>query len=63
MEPKRLGFIRVSKELLREALQLPADADIQQAKWIWERDTLLVKFASEQCPVVAEGQEIPWVNL
>ena len=63
MEPKRLGFMKVSKELLKEALQLPADADIQQTKWEWERDVLWVKFSSEQCPVENEGQELPRVTI
>lgn len=61
MEPKRLGFLKVTKELLCEVLHLPADADIHQVKWEWEHDVLYVKFSSERCPVVYEDQEVPQV--
>ena len=60
---KRINIIRVTKEMLTKALQLPEDADIRDMRWIWESEVLEIKFESKFCNSVYEGDTIPWITF
>lgn len=61
---RKLGRIRITRELLAEFLGLP-NAEILDIRIDWENyDGLMIAtIADDQCPEVLEGGQIPFVTV
>jgi hypothetical protein len=59
----RMGISVVSNKLFTSALQMPEDAVVHDIEMDFETHSIRVKWSSEKCPEVVEGNELAQVGL
>lgn len=61
---KRRGILKVTPELIAQALELKDGIEIVGCRWSDEADDMiLLKLSGESLPVVHEGAWLPEVNI
>jgi hypothetical protein len=59
----RLGIVRVSYQMLEQALHLPDGMTIRRVFDDSEAyDRIILHVTGDRCPEVPEGEAIPWID-